>query len=285
MKAIDRRHFLYLSSMAALPVASRSDRMTARSEHSIQHDNNPNELTAKKHVLLELFTSEGCSSCPPADRLIHDLVSTHRDDFELAAMVYHVDYWNSTDWTDRFSHADWTTRQKRYVSKFRTNYIYTPQLVLNGKYQCIGSDKPTVSKFVRYALADAKPATLTAKSTFVENKTIQVDIQADVPDRKATGELLCLVGLVENQLISEVQGGENAGRTLHHHFVVRTLLKAFSMNSTIPTGQSGMVRFTIHPSWQKNRLTTVVLLQDPVSMNVVGAKSISIESPKPMETG
>jgi len=96
-------------------------------------------------VILELFTSEGCSSCPPADALLKKLDDAGRlDDVEIIAIEEHVDYWNRLGWTDPFSSPDWTRRQERYSEAFRRGGIYTPQLVVNGRAELVGSSERQV---------------------------------------------------------------------------------------------------------------------------------------------
>src|SRR5258708_22670623 len=103
-------------------------------------------------VILELFTSEGCSSCPPADALLKKLDDAGRlDDAEIIAIEEHVDYWNRLGWTDPFSSPDWTRRQERYSEVFRRGGIYTPQLVVNGRAELVGSSE----RQVRQKILDA----------------------------------------------------------------------------------------------------------------------------------
>ena len=105
-------------------------------------------------VVLELFTSEGCSSCPPADELLSKLGSSSTGVIPLA---YHVDYWDSVGWSDPFSSGQWTARQTVYVRAMKLSGAYTPQIVINGRWQCVGSDPGAIARAIAAARATPPP--------------------------------------------------------------------------------------------------------------------------------
>jgi hypothetical protein len=162
-------------------------------------------------VVLELFTSQGCSSCPPADALLAALAGT-RDD--VLALDFHVDYWNYLSWRDPFSSAAATQRQRRYAAALGTE-VYTPQLVVDGQYQAVGSNRAAVLS----AIATARAAILPGPAlNFVpDDNGLTVDVGAGA----GSGEVL-LLGF-DPQHVTEVGSGENAGRTLREVNVVRSM--------------------------------------------------------------
>ncbi len=162
-------------------------------------------------MVLELFTSQGCSSCPPADALLAALAGT-RDD--VLALDFHVDYWNYLSWRDPFSSAANTQRQRRYAAALGTE-IYTPQLVVDGQYQAVGSDRAAVMA----AIATARPAILPGPAlSFAPNDT---GLTVDVGAGEGAGDVL-LIGF-DAQHVTEVGSGENAGRVLREVNVVRSM--------------------------------------------------------------
>jgi hypothetical protein len=176
-------------------------------------------------VLLELFTSEGCSSCPPADALLASLVAEQPvAGAEIIALGEHVDYWNSLGWQDRFSSPAFTARQADYRSAvFPENAIYTPQAIVDGTLECIGSDGPALRRAIETA-AHTPKATLRATSGAPSAGRIPVTIDLDIPTTvPREGDATVLVAVVEDGLLTEVTRGENRNRTLTHAAVVRVL--------------------------------------------------------------
>src|SRR6266545_881299 len=112
----------------------------------------PAPAGARAAVVVELFTSQGCSSCPPADRLLTRLPGSI-DGVLVLPLAFHVDYWDDLGWRDPFSSADWTARQKRYAAAIAGGHVYTPQLVVQGREDMVGSDRGAVEDAIRRAAA------------------------------------------------------------------------------------------------------------------------------------
>jgi hypothetical protein len=169
-------------------------------------------------ALLELFTSEGCSSCPPADELLSRIaVDARASGRRILTLELHVDYWNSLGWKDPFSSAEFSRRQRRYATAFGLNQIYTPQLVVNGTEEFVGSDQRRARAAIDAALARPAAVSLQLRVTPVANGArVDWELAAARP-----GALLC-VALVDSSDVTSVDGGENAGNTLTHTHVVRT---------------------------------------------------------------
>jgi len=164
-------------------------------------------------VVVELFTSEGCSSCPPADELLASLSREGVSGVRVVALSEHVDYWDGPAWRDPFSSREMTRRQLAYRRVLGIDSAYTPQAVVNGEAQLVGSDGPALRAAVLRA-ARRQLGTLTLRRT-----PAGVAVEGAWPG----GRAVVLVALLEDGLQSAVQGGENAGRTLRHDGVVRSL--------------------------------------------------------------
>ncbi len=171
-------------------------------------------------AVVELFTSEGCSSCPPADAAAAALANDYPA--TVFVLAFHVDYWNYLGWKDPFSKAAWTERQQAYAGAFALSSIYTPQVVVNGQYQFTGSDKIRLYNTVEAELAKHLPAAI-ALSAKANGQNIRVEYTA-------TGAEKCLLhfALVQQQASSAVQRGENRGKQLQHIDVVRDFITSVS---------------------------------------------------------
>ncbi len=173
---------------------------------------------ARTPVVVELFTSEGCSSCPPADALLARL---DRDqpiaNADIVVLGEHVDYWDQLGWHDRFSSAYFTERQKEYQSFFKLDDIYTPQMVVGGSAQFTGSDSQGISGAIRKAAAQTVQLELT--SVEVHGNSVRFTLK-DGPETHPE-YVNVFAALVDPTDTTEVRAGENEGRTLHHAGVVR----------------------------------------------------------------
>jgi hypothetical protein len=176
------------------------------------------KVAANPVAILELFTSEGCISCPSADRLLPELAKL---DSNIITLSFHVDYWDRLGWKDPFSSRDYSDRQKEYGKYFKLTSIYTPQLVVNGEYELVGNVRSKAELTIKKALA--------AKST-VSIKTGEVTISDDKIRFKTTaaGEIQgteLQAALVQKNAVIKVDAGENTGATLTHTNIVRSFVK------------------------------------------------------------
>lgn len=171
-------------------------------------------------VLVELFTSEGCSSCPPADALLASLDRTQPvPGADIIVLEEHVDYWDSLGWKDRFSSAAFTDRQKEYGNSFRLGDIYTPQMVVDGVRQLNGADSGAAKKAIQEQATLAHSALLHFSTVSVSEDRVGFTLAVGgVP----TEPFDLYATLVEPQETTEVRAGENGGRTLHHAGVARS---------------------------------------------------------------
>ncbi len=170
-------------------------------------------------VLVELFTSEGCSDCPPADALLGRLDSSQFVPGALAIVLSeHVTYWNHLGWRDPFSFEEMDARQQEYGTRFGLNSVYTPQMVVDGTEQFVGSDYGALSRAVKKAAAAEKPP-LEIVNARLQNGKVTFSLRRGT----AGGAARWYAAIAADATRSEVPRGENAGRTLHHVAVVRVL--------------------------------------------------------------
>jgi hypothetical protein len=187
---------------------------------------------AASPVVVELFTSQSCSSCPPADALLAELSRTRPD---ILALDFHVTYWDRLGWKDPYSLSQATGRQRSYAGHFGSDGVYTPQLVAGGRHQAVGSDRAAVLAAIAAAAADGPAATLRLERT-------GAGLALEAGAGQGTGQLL-LVGF-DPAHTTRVAGGENGGRTLTEVNVVRSIIpagpwrgEAVSLHAAVPAGE------------------------------------------------
>lgn len=243
----------------------------ARSSASATPTGPPNRTP----VVVELFTSEGCSSCPPADELLKKLSEDQPfDHIEILALEEHVDYWNTLGWTDRFSSADFSRRQEQYDYSFADGGVYTPQMIVDGSAQFVGNRTHEARDQVRWAAAHAKTRLLLSvqPGSNGQTRTVQVQLDANAAPANFTKQDLW-IAVTEKNLRSQVTAGENSGEQLVHAPVVRLLRKEKrSASSALPAS----LTITIQNDWNPANLAVVAFLADPKSHNIVAAGSSPI---------
>jgi hypothetical protein len=216
-------------------------------------------------VLVELFTSEGCSSCPPADRLLTRLLADQPIDVaQVIALELHVDYWNHLGWKDPFSSAAFTKRQQDYSRIFGEDRVYTPQMVVDGAAELVGSDETLSAEAIRKAAG--QPHLPLRVSAAFRADTVRLSVEA--PAAPAGLEPTdIVVAVVEDGLTSAVRRGENQGRTLPHSAVVRRI-EAIGALEKDPFVGEGQWRVT--PAWQRPQLRIVAFLQGQKTRRIHG---------------
>jgi hypothetical protein len=225
-------------------------------------DTKPDE--PQRFAIVELFTSEGCSSCPPADAVLASIHQKHQNtDARVFTLAFHVDYWNSLGWTDRFSSTEYTRRQKDYATALKTPDIYTPQMIVNGKAQFVGSDSPRAEREIEKALATPAVASVNAKLT---PRTPGTPVTIELVTAHAPEHTRVITCIVEDQLSTVVKRGENGGRTLTHECVVRTFTSHPADNQH-PTS----ITLALPADLIESNATIITFIQDPESMEVFGA--------------
>jgi hypothetical protein len=178
-------------------------------------------------VVVELFTSQGCSSCPSADALIHDIAHDPALRGRVIPLAFHVDYWDQLGWRDPFSSAEWSQRQARYARTMRLSSAYTPQAVVGGTREFVGSNHSALNSALEQA-SNASPASKMTVTVRRDGNTLVATIHAAVP---ASDDLLLAV--TEDDVTTKIPHGENAGRTLTNDAIVRRLLRVAPDQTTV----------------------------------------------------
>jgi hypothetical protein len=171
---------------------------------------------AKGFAVVELFTSEGCSSCPPADQLVARIQQEEKDQ-PVYILAFHVDYWDRLGWKDAFSDTRYTQRQNRYASWLSLQSVYTPQIVVNGQYEFVGSKENALRNAINNGLEQTPAAQLTLSDVRLDQG--KVHWHYDVKNAAANSSLI--VALVQRSARTDVKAGENSGQTLSHVQIVR----------------------------------------------------------------
>lgn len=219
-------------------------------------------------ALVELYTSEGCSSCPPADRWLSSSFPPNAGAANAAALAFHVDYWDRLGWKDRFASPAWTQRQQAASRASGARFVYTPQLLIQGKDFPDWHDRASAA----IASASAKPARArVAIEAEANGAAIAVKASAQVPspaDRKGAA---VYVALADSRLVSEVKAGENAGVRLTHDHVVRALSGGIAIDSS--GNAAGTVTLPL-PAEAGTATTLVAFVQNAVSGDVLQALAL-----------
>jgi hypothetical protein len=221
----------------------------------------------QKVVLIELFTSEGCSSCPPADALLRQVNGSRTSAGQLVVGISeHVTYWNGQGWSDPFSSQAYTERQNAYGERFHLEGVYTPQMVINGAEQIVGSDRAALLRAVMAEDAQHPRVSLRILSlNAVENTlTVNFSVSGDVP---AQGADLMAV-LTDDSDRSGVLGGENSGQTLAHVAVARSISRVARLRSAGERTVQVQIPARFE-STQKHHL--ILFAQTPGNGRVLGA--------------
>ena len=229
--------------------------------------------SGKGFAVVELFTSEGCSSCPPADHALAKLADEYPG--QVYVLGFHVDYWNRLGWKDIYSDASYTERQKEYAERFRLESIYTPEAVVNGQKEFVGSDQQKLQSAVKAELAATTNNSLGLTATPTgKNVTVQYSIKES--NATATDATLH-VALVQSSASSQVLRGENQGLRLQHVNVVRDFqsvpLKS-AKGSTTP-GAAGKVELKIPDGLTAKDCKVIAYIQDR-SAHITAAELTSI---------
>jgi len=233
---------------------------------------------ARTPVVVELFTSEGCSSCPPADELLARLSEQQSlKNAEVIALEEHVDYWNNLGWADPFSSGDWTARQYNYAGVLGNVNAYTPQMVVDGQAEFVGSSTWKARHAIQEAAARAKTAvTLTADRADSANR---VNVSASVGKLAGTtpgNAAEVWLAITETGLHSAVTRGENAGEDLHHAAVVRSMRKIGEAKPEGETSFAGDAAVPLQKEWKRENLRAVLFVQEKRSRRILGAAEIRI---------
>ncbi len=220
-------------------------------------------LVSNKIVLIELFTSQGCSSCPSADRLL----GSYANRKDVAALSFHVDYWNRLGWKDPFSNAQFSKRQNFYASAFKASGVYTPQLIINGEREMVGSDKNKIDRTIN----ELQKQQLSSQIIIDEIKTDNNKVSVIYSVRGKVTNSIMNVALVQNKILTSIKSGENKGLMLTNYNVVRYFKSINSFGA-----EKNTIMMDLVSGIDKKEFSLVLFLQDAVSNKIYTATKSSL---------
>jgi hypothetical protein len=215
-------------------------------------------------AVVELFTSEGCSSCPPADEALAEVTAGNP---AVYALSFHVDYWDDLGWPDRFAAPEYTARQQAYSRSLGSGSLFTPQMVVNGFDSFVGSDRSRLARGLASALSRAAPVPLSIHVRTAEPGTVVVDYAAP----GAPADTLIVVAVLEHSAATDVRAGENAGRRLHHRNVVRGYFAgpaersgSVQVQAATAVGDGEVIAYLQHPAGDRGGLPVLGAARAPL---------------------
>lgn len=211
-------------------------------------------------VVVELFTSEGCSSCPPAERVLSSVANEQSvPGAEVIVLSFHVDYWDRLGWIDAFGSPAFTDRQRTYAQ--RSNRVYTPQAIVDGQTDCVGSDEACVRSAITAAARSPKPILQIARAA---SSPDLVTLDVGVPSGAMDGADRVALAVIERGLRVDVKAGENKGERLDHTDVVRW----FQVLPAGPVPRSFHAEVRPSPTWRRENLRAVAIVQSGATQAV-----------------
>lgn len=234
--------------------------------------------STREPVVVELFTAEGCSSCPPAEAIARKMEQQVIPGADLIVLEEHVTYWNHGGWIDPFSSSEWTERQSAYVSKLARDTLYTPEMVVDGEMQFTGSNGRVAQAAIEKALLSPE-TDVTITDTKVDPKGVD-DFKVSIgklEGSSAGDSAEVWIALTEDGLHSAVSAGENAGHTLYHAAVLRYLHKIGVAESKGDADSfTGHARVKVKSKWKPQNINIIALVQEKKSLRIIGAAEIKL---------
>ena len=216
-------------------------------------------IATKGFVIMELFTSQGCSSCPAADEILGNYAKT--DDGNIFPISFHVDYWNRLGWVDSFSNPAYTLRQNEYASKFDLESVYTPQLIINGQKQLTGSDEEKIS----FLVADFKNAISTAEIQLLKINTDGNKMNIAYAVNDLHPGTIINAALVQEKVVTQIMAGENRGVKMTGYNIVR------DFTTSALTGIRGICSLQLPPGYTTAGYHVVLFVQEVDSGKILAA--------------
>jgi len=221
--------------------------------------------------LLELYTSEGCSSCPPADKWLSALNTAS---IKVTPLAFHVDYWNYIGWQDRFSKAEYSNRQRKIATFNSAGFVYTPQFVLNGK-DFKGWDNSRLRQAAEKSKQQLARAQLQLDFVPLSNGDISLHAIASAQENDVAKQSDIFIALYENTLVSKINAGENNGKELKHDYVVRDFFGAYQMNKQLEFNK----QFTLNKFWHQRDGGAVIFVQNSQTGEILQSLALKFCSP------
>jgi hypothetical protein len=219
-----------------------------------------NTIASKGFAVVELFTSESCSSCPPADELVARIQKEYISQ-PVYILAFHVDYWNHLGWKDAFSSVDYTKRQQMYSQHLRAE-VYTPQVVINGKKAFVGSEENTLRNAIKAGLQNPVSAQITLSGLKAGPNKATVHYRTEGNGKNS----VLILALVQRSAQTSVKAGENKGRSLSHVQIVRKL-----QNVALSNGKGGTESIALPDGFNPQNWEVIGILQNTATGEITGA--------------
>jgi hypothetical protein len=268
--------------MRQLPAISASVLLSVAALGAMQREKTsapaPKSADDPPPVVVELFTSEGCSSCPPADALLLKLMERQRPEkASIVALEEHVDYWDQLGWRDPFSSREWTERQENYAAAFGNGNVYTPQMVVDGRLEFVGSREGEARRVIEEQARKPKASVSVTLANSMDGKERFSVHVGKLTDSHPDDTPEVWLAITETGLHSAVTRGENAGEDLHHAAVLRALRKIGVANAKDrEISFAGEASLAFDRSWKRDNLRAVVFVQEKNGHQIVGAAETKI---------
>lgn len=214
----------------------------------------------KGFAVVELFTSEGCSSCPPADAVVAKL-EKESSGKPIYILAFHVDYWNRLGWKDVFSSADYSQRQNQYARWLNLSSVYTPQIVVNGRTEFVGSEEGTLRDAIKTNLQKEAPAQISLSDIKINHNKAELQYQT----QGKTANSILLLAVLQKTATTKVLRGENEGRTLSHVQVVREI------ESVYLKGDKGSASIELPKGFDARDSEIIAFVQNPSNGEITAA--------------
>jgi hypothetical protein len=229
-------------------------------------------------VVVELFTSEGCSSCPPADAVLARLDGKQPvEGAEVLALAMHVDYWNHLGWADPFSSAEFSQRQSEYASAYGKDGVYTPQMIVDGVKEFAGGNEDVALEAVARAAREPKAEVLLALAPTQTDEVVGITARIESFPKQTEGDpVYVLLAVTESGLSTDVARGENSGRKLTHVDVVRVIKQLGILPDTRGGGFKVETGVIVEKGWRRENLRAVVFAQERGTRRVLAAGSLKL---------
>lgn len=229
-------------------------------------------------VVVELFTSEGCSSCPPADALLARLDGKQPvEGAEVLALAMHVDYWNHLGWADPFSSPEFSERQGEYAAAYGKDGVYTPQMIVDGVREFAGGNEGVALEAVAHAAREPKAEVLLALAPTQTDEVVGISVQIEKFPKQTEGDpVYVLLAVTESGLSTDVARGENSGRKLTHVGVVRVIKQLGILPETRGARFKAETGVPVEKGWRRENLRAVVFAQERGTRRVLAAGSLKL---------
>ncbi len=258
-----RRRFLQAASVSLTcspAISSESRASESNDKHGV--------------AVVELFTSQGCSSCPPADAVLQTIARQAKSQASAVfPLSFHVDYWNRLGWTDPYSDARYSRRQRQYAAAMKSRRVYTPQMIVNGTTEFNGSNLTKANHAIKTALES--PANVAIALNISDKKSNHLTFAYDIEGN--TQERYLLTAITTSPKENKVSRGENAGRSLSHVNVVRHF-EAIKLDSPIGTVELGSKIPLDAALGNDETAKLVAFVQDPATRQIVGATAVTLST-------